>query len=67
MIAGLRKLLDIEQRAEIPFLAKIPILSVLFKSEGEAYENEDIIVLIRAQILDNSETIAELDRRRANG
>lgn len=67
VIAGLRKLLDIEQRAEIPFLAKIPILSVLFKSEGEAYENEDIIVLIRAQILDNSETIAELDRRRANG
>jgi Flp pilus assembly secretin CpaC/tetratricopeptide (TPR) repeat protein len=67
VIAGLRKLLDIEQRAEIPFLAKIPILSVLFKSEGEAYENEDIIVLIRAQILDNAETIAELDRRRANG
>ena len=64
VIAGLRKLLDIEQRAEIPFLAKIPILSVLFKSEGEAYENEDIIVLIRAQILDNDEVLQELDRRR---
>lgn len=67
VIAGLRKLLDIEQRAEIPFLAKIPILSVLFKTEGEAYENEDIIVLIRAEILDTTEVIAELDRRRANG
>lgn len=64
VIAGLRKLLDIEQRAEIPFLAKIPILSVLFKTEGEAYENEDIIVLIRAEILDNAEVIAELDRQR---
>lgn len=64
VIAGLRKLLDIEQRAEIPFLAKIPILSVLFKTEGEAYENEDIIVLIRAQILDNEEVLQELDRRR---
>lgn len=64
VIAGLRKLLDIEQRAEIPFLAKIPILSVLFKTEGEAYENEDIIVLIRAQILDNDEVLQELDRRR---
>lgn len=66
VIAGLRKLLDIEQRAEIPFLAKIPILSVLFKTEGEAYENEDIIVLIRAQILDTAEVIDELDARRNN-
>ena len=64
VIAGLRKLLNIEQRAEIPFLAKIPILSVLFKTEGEAYENEDIIVLIRAQILDTSELKDELDARR---
>lgn len=64
VIAGLRKLLNIEQRAEIPFLAKIPILSVLFKTEGEAYENEDIIVLIRAQILDTSELKDQLDSRR---
>ena len=64
VIAGLRKLLNIEQRAEIPFLAKIPILSVLFKTEGEAYENEDIIVLIRAQILDTSELKDQLDARR---
>ncbi len=64
VIAGLRKLLNIEQRAEIPFLAKIPILSVLFKTEGEAYENEDIIVLIRAQILDTSELKDNLDARR---
>ena len=64
VIAGLRKLLNIEQRAEVPFLAKIPILSVLFKSEGEASETEDIIVLIRAQILDTSEMKDELDGRR---
>ncbi|MBC8404250.1 MAG: hypothetical protein H8E15_03405 [Planctomycetes bacterium] len=64
VIAGLRKLLNIEQRAEIPFLAKIPILSVLFKTEGEAYENEDIIVLIRAQILDTGELKDALDARR---
>jgi tetratricopeptide (TPR) repeat protein len=63
VIAGLRKLLNVEQRAEIPFLAKIPILSVLFKTEGEAYENEDIIVLIRAEIVDSAEIIDELDRR----
>jgi len=67
VIAGLRKLLDIEQRAEIPFLAKIPILSVLFKSEGEAYENEDIIVLIRAEILDVAAVKDELDSRLAEG
>ncbi len=63
VIAGLRKLLNVEQRSEIPFLAKIPILSALFKAEGEANENEDIIILIRAQILDTAEVMAEMDRR----
>lgn len=55
VIAGLRKLLDIEQRSEIPFLARIPVLSLLFKTEGQANEKEDIIVLIRAQIVDTAE------------
>jgi len=61
VIAGLRKLLDIERRSEIPFLAKIPVLSLLFKTEGRAHEKEDIIVMIRAQIIDIAEVVDRLD------
>lgn len=63
VIAGLKKSVDIQQRAEIPFLAKIPILSVLFKTEGSATEQEDVIVIIRAQITDALEKVKELDAR----
>ena len=61
VIAGLRKLLEIEQRAETPFLAKIPILSLLFKSEGRADEKEDIIVMLRAQIIDIADVVDSQD------
>ncbi|RMH04607.1 MAG: hypothetical protein D6702_02835 [Planctomycetota bacterium] len=61
VIAGLKKTVDIEQRAEVPFLAKIPILSALFKAEGSATEQEDVIVIIRAQIIDALEKAKELD------
>jgi hypothetical protein len=36
---------------------------VLFKSEGEASEKEDIIIIIRAQITDALEVANELDKR----
>ncbi|KAA3608159.1 MAG: hypothetical protein DWQ01_13890 [Planctomycetota bacterium] len=61
VIGGLKKLLNIEQRSEIPFLAKIPILSLLFKSEGEASEAQDVIILIRAHMTDAREVMAALE------
>ncbi|TAH35006.1 MAG: hypothetical protein EYC70_14545 [Planctomycetota bacterium] len=61
VIGGLKKLLDIEQRAEIPLLAKIPVLSILFKTEGEAHENQDVIILIRAHITDAQEVMGRMD------
>ncbi len=63
VIAGLKKTVDIEQRAEVPFLAKIPILSVLFKAEGSATEQEDVMVIIRGQIIDALEKAQQLDAR----
>ncbi|MCH2112677.1 MAG: type II and III secretion system protein, partial [Planctomycetes bacterium] len=63
VIAGLKKVVDIEQRAEIPFLAKLPILSMLFKTEGEASEKEDVIIIIRARITDALEIAENLDSR----
>ena len=62
VIAGLKKSLNLEQRAEVPFLAKIPILSALFKAEGEANENEDVIILIRAHITDARQVMENLGR-----
>lgn len=61
VVGGLKKLLNIEQRAEVPFLAKIPILSILFKAEGEASETQDVIILIRAHITDAREVMNSLE------
>ncbi len=63
VIAGLKKVTDVEQRAEVPIMAKFPVLSWLFKSEGEANEKEDVIVIIRAQITDALEIADDLDAR----
>jgi len=60
LIGGLKKLLNIEQRAEVPFLADIPVLTMLFKSEGEASESQDIIILLTARITDANEVAATL-------
>jgi type II secretory pathway component GspD/PulD (secretin) len=61
VIGGLKKLFNIDQRADIPFLSDIPVLSLLFKKEGEAEENKDIILMIRAKIVDANEMKAALD------
>ncbi|MDP6942187.1 MAG: hypothetical protein QGH51_09205 [Planctomycetota bacterium] len=63
VIAGLKKVVDVEQRAEVPIMAKFPVLSWLFKSEGEANEKEDVIIIIRAQITDALEIADKLDTR----
>jgi general secretion pathway protein D len=61
VIGGLKKLFRIDQRAEIPFLGDIPVLSLLFKTEGEANENQDVILVIKATISDASEVNARLE------
>jgi type II secretory pathway component GspD/PulD (secretin) len=61
VIGGLKKLFNIDQRSEIPFLADIPVLSLLFKTEGEAEENKDVILMIRATIIDANEMQDALD------
>lgn len=61
IIGGLKKLFTIEQVSEIPFLAEIPILNLLFKTEGEANENQDVILMIKARILDAGDVMNALD------
>ena len=66
VIGGLKKLFNIDQRSEIPFLADIPVLSLLFKTEGEAEENKDVILMIRATIIDANEMQDGLDAQLGN-
>jgi tetratricopeptide (TPR) repeat protein len=66
VIGGLKKLFNIDQRAEIPFLSDIPILSLLFKKEGEASENRDVILMITATIIDANELKDRLEVKLGN-
>lgn len=52
LLGGLRQVLTKERRAEIPLLASLPLLSLLFKQEGSADENRNLMVMVRAQITD---------------
>jgi Flp pilus assembly secretin CpaC/tetratricopeptide (TPR) repeat protein len=66
VIGGLKKLFNIDQRAEIPFLSDIPILSLLFKKVGEASENRDVILMITATIIDANELKDRLEVKLGN-
>jgi len=61
VLGGLKKLFNLDQRSEIPFLGDIPVLSLLFKTEGQTSENQDVILVIRATITDANEVNANLD------
>ena len=52
LLGGLRQVLTKERRAEIPLLARLPLISFLFKQEGTADENRSLMVMVRAQITD---------------
>jgi type II secretory pathway component GspD/PulD (secretin) len=52
LLGGLRQTLTKERRAEVPLLARLPLISFLFKQEGSADENRSLMVMVRAQITD---------------
>lgn len=55
LIGGLREVLTVERRAEVPILGKIPLLSFFFKEEGVIDENSSLMVLVTATITDVKE------------
>ncbi|MBM4062761.1 MAG: hypothetical protein FJ265_16950, partial [Planctomycetes bacterium] len=57
LLGGLRQTLTKERRAEIPLLARLPLISFLFKQEGSADENRSLMVMVRAQITDIVEQV----------
>jgi len=59
LLGGLSNIRNIERRAEVPWLAKIPLIGLLFKSEGYSDERQSLMILIRAQISDVREAVAK--------
>ncbi|MBL8727805.1 MAG: hypothetical protein JNM25_05205 [Planctomycetes bacterium] len=56
LIGGLRQVLTKERRAEVPLLARLPLISFLFKQEGSVDENRSLMVMVRATITDPRDT-----------
>ncbi len=63
LIGGLSRIRNIERRAEVPWLANIPVVGILFKEEGYSDEKKSLMVMIRAWITDVREELGKLDNR----
>ena len=63
LLGGLSSIRNVERRAEVPWIGRIPVLGFLFKSEGYNDERESLMILIRAQITDVREEAEKLERK----
>lgn len=63
LIGGLSRLRNVERRAEVPWLANVPILGFFFKDEGYSDERESLMILIKAWITDVKEELARFEGR----
>lgn len=64
LLGGLSSIRNVERRAEVPWVARIPVLGFFFKQEGYNDERESLMILIRASIQDVRESVADkLERR----
>ena len=52
LIGGLSRIRQIERRSEVPWLANIPIVGILFKTEGYNDEKSSLMIMVRAWITD---------------
>ncbi len=62
LIGGLNEVLNRERRAEVPWLAQLPLVSFLFKEEGVVDENSSLMVLVKAFIVNSQEIMAQKGR-----
>ena len=63
MLGGLSNVRNIERRAEVPWLARIPIVGFFFKQEGYNDENKSLMILIRARITDVRDELRRIEAR----
>jgi tetratricopeptide (TPR) repeat protein len=63
LLGGLSNVRNIERRAEVPWVSKLPIIGFLLRNEGFNQENKSLMILIRAHITDVREEIARMEGR----
>jgi len=64
LIGGLSRIRNIERRAEVPWIANIPLVGFFFKEDGTSDERESLMILIRAYISDVKEELARIEGAR---
>lgn len=60
VIGGLKNILSVDRRSEVPFLADIPLLGFFFSRKGKSEEAQDLILVVTVQISDLEEQEAAL-------
>ncbi|MEO0651683.1 MAG: hypothetical protein AAFZ65_13485, partial [Planctomycetota bacterium] len=63
LLGGLSRIRNVERRAEVPWLAKIPVVGFFFKEEGYNDENESLMILIKAWLTDVKDEAKKLEAR----
>lgn len=63
LIGGLSRIRNVERRAEVPWIANVPLLGFFFKEEGYSDERQSLMILIRAWISDVKEELARIEAR----
>ncbi|MEM6675939.1 MAG: hypothetical protein AAF726_24030 [Planctomycetota bacterium] len=57
LLGGLSEIRNVERRAEVPWIAQVPLLGFLFKSEGYNDERNSLMILVKATITDIRESV----------
>jgi type II secretory pathway component GspD/PulD (secretin) len=55
LIGGMKNILETKVEEGTPFLSKIPILGWLFKRRGRSFEQQNLIIVVTAEIIDLAE------------
>jgi general secretion pathway protein D len=58
LLGGLSKIRNVERRAEVPWLGKIPVIGFFFKEEGYSDEKQSLMIMIKASITDIAESLS---------
>jgi tetratricopeptide (TPR) repeat protein len=64
LLGGLSRVRNIERRAEVPWIANVPIVGFFFKEEGYSNEKESLMIMLRAWISDVKEELSGLEATR---
>lgn len=62
LLGGLKSLREIEARAEVPWLGRLPVIGFFFKKDGYDSETENLMILVRAKIADARESMKKFDK-----